>query len=109
MAHEKFKYGSEDELRECSCHIRCRPPQFRHRSILEEFHGRQSRKKHVRVYPQSQTPQSLQPLLLEQEFYCANLGMPCLIVFQKDAKCHASYPMMLWLWESQNSDAFKVR
>lgn len=64
MAHERFKHGSEDDLRkfELSETHRIRRSLLC-RSHVEKFPGRKSRKEHVWIYPESQEAGSFQPLL----------------------------------------------
>lgn len=55
MAHEKFKHGSEDDLRqlEIFCLSHCMLNQIFHRLVLEKLPCRQPRKEHVRFHSQS--------------------------------------------------------
>lgn len=79
MAHEKFKHGTEDDLRKSLfvyldmfwvltlTYIR---------SYLEEFPGCQSCQKYVRFHPQPKATWPLQPMLLgQQKLGCSDLGM----------------------------------
>lgn len=77
MAHERFKHGSEDELRESISTTIL--PRFASicitRYVPEESLGRESWEEHVWFHPQPQEAWSLQSLLLgQQELGRAKLG-----------------------------------
>lgn len=77
MAHEKFKQGSEDELREWFCLVFRASLGFTLlcRSVFEEFCRSEPRQKYLWIYVEPQKTRSFQSLLFgEQELYRPNLG-----------------------------------
>ena len=78
MAHEKFKHGSEDELREFLLpyfFFSLRLTRDGNRSLPEKLLGSKPRQKHVWLYTEQKATRPFQSLFLgEQELCRSNLG-----------------------------------
>ena len=76
MAHEKFKHGSEDDLRTSHTSLGGGTSLIViHRYLPEELRRRKPSEERVWLHPEPETPRALQSVLLgEQKLHCSDMG-----------------------------------
>jgi transcription elongation factor SPT6 len=120
MASDRFKHGSEDDLRKrSSTWLKDKTDLHLHRSFSEKFSRCESREEHVWFHTESEKTRPLQPLLpCQQELHGSNLGTSTSIPFSSSLTLFQPVrvtPEAYYLFDAaalgvpELCDAFKVR